>query len=248
MLKKIVLKSEDRTSGSVYDGVVPLDSTLTGNYVIESFRITNNIYNITSLNNIFYFTEDVTNIDLTIIPGAYSITDLALQIQTQLNASVDTSNTYSINYNPNTGFYTISRTAGVNNFNLRFSETTNSISGETGFNNVDTISGSTDIVSNIPVDVYKPKTIYMRIEEAINQKSSAIRHRDTGDPTDHWHSSFQFTNNFMFGDYLYYNKHKNDNSTVISLQAESQLTYRFHDHHYNDVDLHSEWEMIIKRQ
>ncbi len=76
------------------------------------------IYNINTGWNKFSFDEGTTRYTVTLTPGFYNATQLASELQTQLNAIGG--NTYTCAVNPNTQKLTVTRTAGASTFSFRF--------------------------------------------------------------------------------------------------------------------------------
>ena len=251
--RKIFIKSSDRVSGSTSEGVVNTHTRLRGNYTVESFCVTNNIYNITSSNNMFYFIEDGNNFDLVLTSGAYSNPDLACEIATQLDTSTAI-NKYCVEYNANTGKYEISILTGILPFNLRLSETTNTVAKVIGF--LEEINTSSDVnptISDSVANINVNCNIFMSILDGINSNKSILTHRDGDDPTDRWETIMHLFNNFKFGDVLTYrDNHIGNYHLPLVVQKstpnEFHLSYRFHDNFNNDLSLNdAEWELILQR-
>lgn len=251
---KIFIKSIERISGTSSEGVIKTHITLIGNFTIESFVVTNNIYNITSSNNIFYFVENGTDYDLELTPGAYSNPDIACEIQNQLNGG-GLSNEYCVEYIANTGKINITIENGTAPFGLRFgSGTTNSSRIILGFDETDTAVDTNDKMSDFPTNINVNYHIFMSILDGLNTKRSVLKYRDE-DPNNNWETILHLFNNFKFGDTLTYKDNHIGNYNIAFVRDRSMtspdefhFSYRFHDNNNDLISLNgAEWEMVLQR-
>lgn len=114
---ELVLSSRDRISGTKDNFVVQVNNIAH----IEKMSIRKIIvpltwYQINQYNNQLEF-NDGTQRSITITPGVYSISSLATEIQTQMNAS-PSALTFTVTFNDTTKKYTIAETSGPTAFAL----------------------------------------------------------------------------------------------------------------------------------
>lgn len=159
------ISSKDRSGGlttSSSNFTVNLPLTIKAKKLsLLELDLPNSIYNVDSTNNILPINDGTTNINVVITPGAYSITNLVNQIQTQLNTS---STGFSVSYSSNTMQVTISRSS---NFYLRFGSVSGNISYLIGFSNSNTTSNTSFTGTNVII-LNSPMSIYLRLNDFIN--------------------------------------------------------------------------------
>lgn len=114
----ILIDSRDRNSGSSENFKLNLPFSLTNVKTIEllSVMIPNTLYNITSANNKFKFSENGTTFNDTFNAGSYDINTLVSEIQLTLNALG--TNTYTVSFDSTTLKLKIARATGTLPFSI----------------------------------------------------------------------------------------------------------------------------------
>ena len=119
------------SSNNLTNNKLTLDYPIVGEYSLESFVFTNNIYNVTNDNNKVYFTENSVPLTTTLTNGYYDGEDFRSHLQTSMNATA--SGTITVSLDTNTNKLTISNS--THNFFFTFgTNTTNSARKLLGFN------------------------------------------------------------------------------------------------------------------
>ena len=125
-------------------------------YNILEFYMTNSLYNVNLNNNKVYFTESSILKTATLTNGYYTQSELATQLQTQMNSAG--SNTYTITFNSNTYQYTISSTG---NFGFQFATNTTASARKLIGYSLANKTESTSSTSNNVIDLNPIKCIYI---------------------------------------------------------------------------------------
>jgi hypothetical protein len=224
-------------SSSSTDFVILLPIPINNITCVELLSVTlpNTIYKIQSYNNTFYWsTDDGTNQFNIMIPyGAYTIYNLLLYIQNQMN-STDPNNNYTLTYDSTTFKVTIS---SDNDFNMNFA-LPNTCCKELGFNNTNT-SFNTAITGSNAIQLYQPLSIFIVIKElgGNNFTTSKFQYTFKVPLTVLSSGIIEFDTNSFFKQVV------NLNRTVNFNQFNIQLV----DNQGRLIDLNgADWELVLK--
>lgn len=209
-----------------------LDEPISGTYKLELFTSTNNIYNINDTNNKIYFNENGSNLTGTLTNGFYLANDFKDHLTTTLNNTA--TGTITITLNENTNKLTITNTLL---FYFTFGTNTNNSAYKLmGFNALDGTNATTQTSDNA-IDLNSYKCIFMDIDQ--NNSKNIFG-------TEYFNTSFCITSDCSFGEKLtYINQDYYDQ--YINLNNTKQINYTFHDNKYNELNLNSEFELILKK-
>ena len=103
-------------STDVTNGVINLTNNFSGHFQLEDFYFTNNLYNVTSYNNILPYQEGVTFVEIVLTEQFADGNDIATDIQTNINNV--SGGTATVTYDANTNKFTI--TNDSTSFKLTF--------------------------------------------------------------------------------------------------------------------------------
>lgn len=209
-----------------------LDESISGIYKLLSFTFTNNIFNINDTNNKVYWNENSIDKISTLTNGFYEATDLNSHISTILNQ--DGSGTITSSFNDINSKFTITNT--LNMYFTFGSNTTNSASKLLGFNDTDG-SASTSITSDNCIDLNTYKNIWIDLTQNNNRNINGI---------DYFNTSLFITGLGNYGEIMRYIK--NDYfDQYIKLQNTKLLELSFHDNNHKDIELNSDYEIILQK-
>lgn len=221
-----VLKSSDVSNNNV----INLKQKINGEFVFHSFTFNNEIYNVTSNNNILpYYESSLTNIELT--KQYVNGDDLASDIQTKINAI--SGGTAAVTYSSATGKFTITNTTA---FSLKFGDNTNNTCNNLlGFNQTNTTSATSVTSDNIAY-----LSPYQRIMIKISGDNiTSISDQDYGD------YSFIITTNANFGDIAQYISKENDiREQRIYVNNVKHVKITFYDENGNLLSLNN-WCLVL---
>ncbi len=148
----ILIDSKLRSSGTQNNFKITLSQNLaSGTYLLTSFSMSNNLYNVVSGENDKVYVEHSVdgNNTLTLSEGQYSSSTLLTELTTQLDSISLVS--YTITHSATTGKYTITPSSGT--FGFKFSTNTTATSRYLlGKDEVDDALGSSQISDN-PIDL-----------------------------------------------------------------------------------------------
>ena len=209
------------------------DNKIKGEYELESFVFTNNIYNVDDNNNKVYFNENTSDLTATLTNGYYDETDFRTHLQTQMNAVA--SGTITITLDSNTNKLTISN--DTHNFYFTFAtNTSNSARKLLGINATDGTNGMTQTSDN-PIDLNTHKCFFVNIQENENKNVDAPSYFNT---------SFMIQSSGAFSETARYIR--NDNfRQVAKFRNEKKITFKIHDKSNNVLNLNSEWFMLLSQ-
>ena len=223
----LYLDSQNSTNNSF-----KLDDPVHGAYKLLSFTCTNNLYNVNDYNNKIYINENGTDFTLTLTNGYYDINDLETHLEQIFNADIN--GTLTVTTNTITNKFTFSNTLP---FYFTFSTNThNSARKLLGLNAVDSES-STSKISDIPIDLNTYKDIFINIKQ--NDDRNILS-------SNHFNTSFIVNGTGSFGETLRYINDDNFNQEAKFYNTKA-LTLRFHDINNNDIDLNSDYQIILQR-
>ena len=236
---KVLISSEHRISGTSSAGVIKLSNSINGTFCIESFLLTDRLYNVNDLNNKVYINSynGATPSDhvLTLRNGFYSPTQLRDELAVQLNTI--SGNVYTVAYDTKKAKYTIAETSG-DTFKFTFLDnSTNSSRKILGFSKSNT-SYSTSHTSDLAIDLCPHKVIFLNFQE-VDRKNIIT--------TEHSHTDLYFTANSSFGSVIRWNMF--DYSQIINFsKTPKELRYRFHNINNSNLDLNGvEWVLIMSK-
>lgn len=214
-----ILKSSD-----VSNNVITSNHIFDGNYSLHSLTFTNNVYNITSNNNILPYQEGASYYAIELTEQFVNGDDLATHLKAKIDAV--SAGTSTVSFDANTGKFTISNTT---NFYLKFGDiTTNTCHNLLGFNQSNTSNG-TSIVSDVACDLVPFKQIYVRIKE---HECGNVRNENNNTYT------FLILGNSNFGDIFTYTSKEHDViPQTVQLDAIKRLTIEFYDENNNSISL-----------
>lgn len=190
--KLFVINSKNRLAHSVSSSDCRFNFKALGAKSAEvvSFQVPSTQYNVKATNNTVYF-NDGSNRNFAMTPGNYSVYDFIAELQTQFNT---VSTGYTVTYSDVSMKITITNSAL--NFSMLFgTNTTNSMSGLLGFNNVDTASALTHDADNC-INLSLPLYLCCFIDEFDNSVNA----------TDDTTSTFVFPNYVNGGDISLYSE------------------------------------------
>ena len=236
---RIILSSEHKVSGSSSEGDLKLHKALAGEYVVESFVMTDRLYNVSNSNNKVYVNSyngaTASNHTLTLTNGYYSETQLRDELSMKLNQI--SGNTYTVTYDNKTSKYTITETSG-DTFKFTFKDNTaNSARKLLGFSETNTTYNSTH-TSDLAVDLCPQKIIYCNIEEV------GRKHIET---TVHTHTDLYFTTNSSYGGVIRYTCEECVQN-IHFLKTPKRIHYRFHTLEGENIDFNGiEWVIVLHK-
>ena len=209
-----ILKSSD-----VSNNVINTIEVFDGIYKLHSFSFTNNLYNITSNNNILPYQQGASYYAIELTQQFANGTDIASDIQTKLNA-IPSANV-SVSYDSNTSKFTITNTTS---FYLKFGDVTlNTCSELLGFSNTNTTDGLS-VTSTTTADLIPFKQIYINIEQDTFKN---IKNENYTENTFLISGSCNFSDNFT-----YISKENDINPQICNFKATKRLKISF----YNEKD------------
>ena len=225
----LLIDSNDLNS----DNQLTFDNKIQGDYQLETFVFTNNLYNVDDTNNKVYINENSNNLTATLTNGFYDSNDFRTQLQTQMNAVC--SGTISITLDDNTGKLAISN--DTHNFYFTFAtNTTNSARKLMGFNQSDGTNASSQ-TSDIAMDLNTHKCFFVNIEENNNKNI---------DSPSYFNTSLLIQATGSFGETARHIKNDNFNQ-YVKFRNEKKIKFKIHDKSNNTLDLQSEWFMVLRQ-
>ena len=223
---KLLFLHSDKASNNVFT----LDKRIEGEYRFVSFVATNNIYNVTDKNNKIYWNENGTDLTTTLTNGYYDTIDLTTHLSTMLNGSA--TGIVSVSFNENTRKFTVTDTL---NFYFTFQSNTNNsarkLLGFTATDGTNALSQTSDTV----VDINSYKNVFITIKQDNHKNIEGV---------DFFNGSLMVNSTAVFGDTLRYIEQDNF-CQYIKLRNTKQLEISFHDANNNNIDLNSEYQVIL---
>ena len=217
-------------SSDVENNVINLTQKIKGLCKLNAFVFTNNIYNVTTNNNILpYYETSLNNIELT--TQYANGDDLATDIQTKIDAI--SAGSATVTYNSNTCKFTITNTTS---FSLKFGDnTTNTCYELIGFNQSNTDASTTITSPNMSQLVpFKYITINVAQDTALHIQNQKFQH-----------DTFVIMGTSDFGDKIIYNS-KDYTPQYMNLQATKTLSVSFFDDKHKAITI-SNWTMIFNQ-
>ena len=225
--KLLFLDSEKATNN-----IFILDKMISGVYKLVSFTYTNNIYNVTDNNNKIYWNENGSNLITTLDNGYYDSSDFTSHLLSKLGT--DGSGTINVSLDSNTRKFTITNSL---NFYFSFgSNTSNSARKLLGFNAEDGSNGTSQ-TSNNPIDINTCKSVFITIEQDDHRLVEGI---------DFFNSSLVISGSSDFGETFRYIDIDNF-SQYVKFRKTKKLKVTFHDTSNNNINLNSEYQIILKK-
>lgn len=230
-----IISTINLITGNSSNGTIKLQNPLNGTYIINEFYMTNSFYTVNNNNNKIYFTESNVLKTATLTNGFYTSSQLATQIQTQMNSA--SRNTYTVILNSNTYQYTFSSTA---NFGFKFG--TNTISSAyklLGFDTND-YSESTSTTSVNIIDLNSIKGIYIDFHD---DKRKDIEFSNNNNPSNVF--SLTFNDKSDFGSLLSYKVRQNYIQKLKFVNTIS-LKFKLYDQDFNDLTTNGlDWYLTL---
>lgn len=190
----LLINSQDRVSGVAHSFKAYIKPSLDAFKKVELYNVTlpNTIYNITSTNNIIYFSEGSTPLTAIITSGAYNSSTIVAAIGSAMTSASVNSYTYTTTFNSTTFLLTITSTGS---FSLTFSTNTlNSAGYILGFT-TNTSSGTSQ-TGNQVIQLNQPLFYYI----TINQFPICVKSTNQNDM-----ATFVFSSTVNAGDVENYN-------------------------------------------
>ena len=209
------------------------DNKISGEYELESFVFTNNLYNIDDNNNKVYINENSNNLTATLTNGFYDSNDFKTELQSQMNAVC--SGTITITLDNNTGKLTISN--DTNNFYFTFAtNTTASARKLMGFNESDGTNGMTQTSDN-PIDLNTHKCFFVNIEENVDKNI---------DSPSYFNTSLLIQASGSFSETARHIKNDNFNQ-YVKFRNQKKIKFKIHNRMNNTLNLNSQWFMVLRQ-
>ena len=228
MSKKLYLDSVNAVNN-----VFTLDKKISGRWKLLSFTCTNNMFNVTDVNNKIYLNENGTDRVITLDNGYYDINSLQTEMSSKLNSSMTGTVTVTIDADMNK--YTIANT--INYYFTFGSNTTNSARKLMGFNESDG-SNNTSHTSDKPIDLNNNKNIFINISENDDREIEGINYFNT---------SLIICGKGSFGEILRYVNDDNFDQ-YIKVRNTKTLTVSIHDLNNNSIDLNSDYSIVFQKE
>ena len=229
-MAKLLILDSNKASNNIFK----LDKWIEGRYKLLSFISTNNIYNITDENNKIYWDEEGTDITTTLTNGYYDETSFISHISSQLNN--DSAYTISVSLDENTRKLTITSTSGGFYFTFG-TNTSNSARKLLGYNEEDGTDNTTQ-VSNIPIDLNTYKNIYIKIKQDDDRNIEGI---------EFFNQSLVINGIGNYGEILRYIDNDNFNQYIKFSKKTKQIDISFYDINNNNINLNSEYQIILQK-
>ena len=177
---------------------------------VDSVTFYNSEYPINSYNNVIQFREaldDVTTYSATLTPGNYSGSELALEMQTQLNSATGNAYSYVVTYNNNTGKITIAGLLLPDVFKIVSINEIYGIDVMTGFS-VTTTGSNIAILAGVEyVDLCLPSLISGNMSNNLNEYGLMKR----------------ISLDYPWGSLITYNQMESDQSVIIQKEYLDNL-------------------------
>ena len=212
-----------------------LDNFISGTWKLLYFSFTNNIFNVNDTNNKIYFTEVSTERTATLTNGYYDVNELKTEIQTAINNVA--SATFTVSVDTKTNKYTFTNGSTTNFYFTFGTNTTNSARKLLGFNANDGTT-NTSQTSNKPVDLNTYPNIFVKIQEDDNTDILGLSF---------FTSSLVVNGTGSFSDIVRYNNNDNFDQYVRFHKNTKTITLKIHDLNNNDIDLNSDYSIILEK-
>ena len=222
-----IIKDTDTSNGLIQLNQVHID-----NYTLHSFTFTNNVYNVSSRNNVIPYYEGSTLSLLTLTEQFCDGTDMATDIASKINAV--TAGTATCTFDTNKYTFTITNTVS---FSLKFGDAYDNMSNNLlGFTATNT-SSSTSQTSNTTADLTPFK--YIKINIADSGVKNVIDQSFTS-------NTFLIQGSSNFGEKFIYNGKDYDvTPQTISLKPTKTMKIVFTDEKNKTLTL-TDWHLILK--
>ena len=209
-----------------------LDDVISGYWQLVSFSCTNNMYNVNDRNNKIYLNENGVDLTATLTNGYYDVADLQSHVSSVLNAAI--SGTMSISINNSTNKLTFD-----NSLNFYFTFGTNTLNSARillGMNEEDG-SNALSHTSDMPVDINTQKNILINISDNNDRNVVGLSHFST---------SFAINGTGAFSEMWRYVNSDNFDQ-FVKFRNTKRIQIRIHDLNNNDIDLNSNYVIILKK-
>ena len=224
---KLYLNSSD-SSNNKYT----LDEAIEGKWKLISFVFTNNIYNVTDNNNKIYVNENGIDYVVTLTNGYYTSSDLESELSSQLNSTL--TGTVVVAFDDKTNKYTITNTI---TFYFKFGTNSNNSARKLiGCNGVDGTTATTQTSDN-SIDLNPYKEIFINIEQNDDRNIFGVNY---------FNSSLYICGCGSNGELIRY-KYNEHPTQYVKFKRTKKLEIRLHDSNNNDIELNSEYSMIIEK-
>lgn len=208
---------------------IQLDEQINGDFRLQLFTFTNNLYNVNKYNNMLYIYIDGDVYDVTIPEGHYTYNSIIPALVDAL--LITTGYTFTVTFDYNTYKYTFSTPT---NFQFTFkTNTNNSIGDLLGFD-VDTVLG-TSTTSNKVVDFNPNKVIFAQIHQDENKFSL----------TNYLQVSFYIhSNRSTYGNVVTYPENNSDFIPTLHFSNINKISCDFYDVNNNKINL-DDWILFL---
>ena len=221
----ICIRSENKNGN-----IIQLDEQINGEFQLQRFIFTNNLYNVNNYNNIIYINVGSTDYQIPVPNGFYTYDSIISVLQTALLNGTGTLFTITFDYNSRKFTFTAPST-----FKFTFSTNTNNSIGDfLGFDE-DTVNNTTQ-TSNKTVDFNSIKIIFAQIEEDENKTSL----------TNYLQSSFFIhAQGSNFGNVISYPQNVSDYTPILQFSNINRLKINFYDINNNKINI-NDWILFLK--
>lgn len=210
-----------------------LDYPIEGRWKLLSFAFTNNIYNVNDTNNKIYFNENGVGLKASLTNGYNNENELATNILNAMQSVA--SGTITTSFDDKSSKYTISNTLP---FYFTFgTNTAYSAHKLLGFNQVDGTPSMTSQTSQVPIDLNTYKEIFINFDENDDREIIGVNYFNT---------SLWIYGNGTIGELVRYN-YQDFTEQYMKFRRTKSITVRIHDLNNNDINLNSEYSLILEK-
>lgn len=227
MQSRFIYLNSKNVVGSSSEGRTAVPEFLMGNYVLEYFSMTNNLYNVNSDNNTLTVAiGGGANESFTIPAGNYTGSDLAAAVEVQL----DTTDAFAVTFSAVTRKFTI--VCGTT-FIIRQSTSYRLL----GLDNADDATATTHVSPNV-CDLNTYKHMFVKLDESDDHNIQGVGYFST---------SLFIPVNVDYGDVLMYRRKDQSDEQVVGLNIRNELEFKFHDDQKKLLSLNADWEMMFRK-
>ena len=234
MSNTIFIDSKNVT-GTITNGSITLHHSIFGKWLIDSFTMVNNIYNVDANNKSIVWNYNGTNITSTLTEGFYNGSELVTHLASVLTS--DSAGTFSGSFNENTNKMTITETGGVN-FYINFTNTNNG--SLFGFGET-TTSNSSSLTSSNACDLVPYKNFFIKFNDHDNHIIGT---------TNYFQATVSLCDrDSTFGSLIRYKADKEVIPYYVSFDKITKtIEFKIIDKSQREMQLNnSNWEMILKK-
>lgn len=228
--QKLLVSTKDIVSGTSSDGILEMLFRESGQYQLEYFKMTNNLYNVSTYNNGFALNWNSTNYTFSLTAGYYSETDLASALKTALDTA--TGATWTVSYSASTGKFTMAPDSST--------FYTKSCIGYKlwGFNNSDGTAAASH-ESDFPIDIWYPQALFVKFYE--DEEQSIVG-------KEYFSASLYIPADSSFGGVIEF-KAPDHAPQFIHLVADNRIKFKWFDQYRQAINLNTaDWMLILQKK